>query len=150
MKLKMKVQKAVELSAWYQKEKDELGALSIKSRWNLKKNMLEIDKIANQFNEFKESTMQAFRDSYINNDKTFREEDQDGRELFKIKPEFIEDWRKEMGEINTKLAEVAEEENEMELHEIDMEAEIERMPEDAALSDAAMNALMMFMPNKEV
>lgn len=149
MKLKMKVQKAVELSAWYQKEKDELGALSIKSRWNLKKNMLEIDKIANQFNEFKESTMQAFRDSYINNDKTFREEDQDGRELFKIKPEYIEDWRREMGEINAKLAEVAEEENEVELHEIDMEAEIERMPDDAALSDAAMNALMMFMP-KEV
>lgn len=150
MKQKIKVQKAVELSAWYQKDKDNLGALSIKSRWNLKKNMLEIDKIANQFNEFKESTMQAFRDSYINNDKTFREEDQDGRELFKIKPEYIEDWRKEMGEINAKLAEVADEENEVELHEIDMEAEIERMPEDAALSDAAMNALMMFMPNKEV
>ena len=150
MKQTIKVQKAVELSAWYQKDKDNLGALSIKSRWNLKKNMLEIDKIANQFNEFKESTMQAFRDSYINNDKTFREEDQDGRELFKIKPEFIDDWRKEMGEINAKLAEVAEEENEVELHEIDMEAEIERMPDDAALSDAAMNALMMFMPNKEV
>ena len=150
MKQTIKVQKAVELSAWYQKDKDNLGALSIKSRWNLKKNMLEIDKIANQFNEFKESTMQAFRDSYINNDKTFREEDQDGRELFKIKPEFVEDWRKEMGEINAKLAEVAEEENEVELHEIDMEAEIERMPDDAALSDAAMNALMMFMPNKEV
>ena len=146
MKQTIKVQKAVELSAWYRKEKDELGALSIKSRWNLKKNMLEIEKIANQFNEFKESTMQAFRDSYINNDKTFREEDQDGRELFKIKPEFIEDWRKEMGEINAKLAEVADEENEVELHEIDMEAEIERMPEDAKLSDAAMNALMTFMP----
>lgn len=150
MKQTIKVQKAVELSAWYQKDKDNLGALSIKSRWNLKKNMLEIDKIARQFTEFKESTMQAFRDSYINNDKTFREEDQDGRELFKIKPEYIEDWRKEMGEINAKLAEVADEENEVELHEIDMEAEIERMPEDAALSDAAMNALMMFMPNKEV
>lgn len=150
MKQKIKVQKAVELSAWYQKDKDNLGALSIKSRWNLKKNMLEIDKIARQFTEFKESTMQEFRDSYINNDKTLREEDQDGRELFKIKPEFIEDWRKEMGEINAKLAEVAEEENEVELHEIDMEAEIERMPDDAALSDAAMNALMMFMPNKEV
>ena len=149
MKQKIKVQKAVELSAWYQKDKDNLGALSIKSRWNLKKNMLEIDKIARQFTEFKESTMQEFRDSYINNDKTLREEDQDGRELFKIKPEFIEDWRKEMGEINAKLAEVAEEENEVELHEIDMEAEIERMPDDAALSDAAMNALMMFMP-KEV
>ena len=146
MKQTIKVRKAVELSAWYQQEKDELGALSIKSRWNLKKNMLEIDKIANQFNEFKESTMQAFRDSYINNDKTFREEDQEGRELFKIKPEFIEDWRKEMGEINAKLAEVADEENEIELHEIDMEAEIERMPEDAKLSDAAMNALMTFMP----
>ena len=146
MKQTIKVQKAVELSAWYQQEKDELGALSIKSRWNLKKNMLEIDKIANQFNEFKESTMQAFRDSYINNDKTFREEDQDGRELFKIKPEFIDDWRKEMGEINAKLAEVADEENEIELHEIDMEAEIERMPDDAKLSDAAMNALMTFMP----
>lgn len=150
MKQKIKVQKAVELSAWYQKDKDNLGALSIKSRWNLKKNMLEIDKIARQFTEFKESTMQEFRDSYINNDKTFREEDQDGRELFKIKPEFVEDWRKEMGEINAKLAEVADEENEIELHEIDMEAEIERMPEDAVLSDAAMNALMMFMPNKEV
>lgn len=150
MKQTIKVQKAVELSAWYQKDKDNLGALSIKSRWNLKKNMLEIDKIARQFTEFKESTMQEFRDSYINNDKTLREEDQDGRELFKIKPEYIEDWRKEMGEINAKLAEVADEENEVELHEIDMEAEIERMPEDAALSDAAMNALMMFMPNKEV
>ena len=149
MKQTIKVQKAVELSAWYQKDKDNLGALSIKSRWNLKKNMLEIDKIARQFTEFKESTMQEFRDSYINNDKTLREEDQDGRELFKIKPEYIEDWRKEMGEINAKLAEVAEEENEVELHEIDMEAEIERMPDDAALSDAAMNALMMFMP-KEV
>lgn len=149
MKQTIKVQKAVELSAWYQKDKDNLGALSIKSRWNLKKNMLEIDKIARQFTEFKESTMQEFRDSYINNDKTLREEDQDGRELFKIKPEYIEDWRKEMGEINAKLAEVAEEENEVELHEIDMEAEIERMPDDAALSDAAMNALMTFMP-KEV
>lgn len=146
MKQTIKVRKAVELSAWYQKDKDNLGALSIKSRWNLKKNMLEIDKIARQFTEFKEATMQEFRDSYINNDKTLREEDQDGRELFKIKPEFIEDWRKEMGEINAKLAEVAEEENEVELHEIDMEAEIERMPDDAALSDAAMNALMMFMP----
>lgn len=146
MKQKIKVQKAVELSAWYQKDKDNLGALSIKSRWNLKKNMLEIDKIARQFTEFKESTMQEFRDSYINNDKTLREEDQDGRELFKIKLEYIEDWRKEMGEINAKLAEVADEENEVELHEIDMEAEIERMPDDAALSDAAMNALMTFMP----
>lgn len=139
---------AVNEVAWYGQEKDALSALSVKARWNLKKNMKELDSLASQFYEFKQNIEEEIRAKYTTEEKSVETEIDEGNGNKvpgrKVKDEFIEDYKKDIEDMNQKINELLYEEEEIDLYVIDMDAEVERMSDDAELSDAAMDMLSLF------
>lgn len=144
---------AINETAWYMQEKETLGALSVKARWNLKKNIKELDVLASQFQEFKNGLEEELRAKYITDEKSTETEVDDGAGNKvpgrKVKDEFIKDYQNDVNEMNIKINELLYEEEEVNLYTIDMDAEIERMSDDAELSDAAMDMLSLFEPESE-
>ena len=139
---------AVNEVAWYGQEKDSLSALSVKARWNLKKNMKELDSLASQFYEFKQNIEEEIRAKYTTEEKSVETEIDEGNGNKvpgrKVKDEFIEDYKKDIEDMNQKINELLYEEEEIDLYVIDMDAEVERMSDDAELSNAAMDMLSLF------
>lgn len=144
---------AINETAWYMQEKETLGALSVKARWNLKKNIKELDVLASQFQEFKNGLEEELRAKYTTDEKSIEAEVDDGVGNKvpgrKVKDEFIKDYQNDVNEMNTKINELLYEEEEVNLYTINMDAEIERMSDDAELSDAAMDMLSLFEPEGE-
>ena len=69
---------AINETAWYAQEKETLGALSVKARWNLKKNMKELDVLASQFQEFKNGLEEELRAKYTTDEMSVETEVDDG------------------------------------------------------------------------
>lgn len=139
---------AINETAWYAQEKEALGALSVKVRWNLKKNMKELDVLASQFQEFKNGLEEELRTKYTTDEMSVETEVDDGNGNKvpgrKIKDEYMEAYQNDVNEMNAKINELLYEEEEISLYAIDMDAEVERMSDDAELSDAAMDMLSLF------
>jgi hypothetical protein len=139
---------AVNEVAWYGQEKDKLNDLSVKARWNLKKNIKELGKIADQYNEFRGELDTQLREKYSNDEMSVETEidqpdgtKQPGR---RVKDEYLEQYQKDIAEMNEKINELLRDTEEVELYIIDMDAEVEKMKDDAELSDAAMDMLSLF------
>lgn len=143
------VMAAVNEVAWYSQERDQLTALSVKARWNLKKNMKELEKLSTMFDELRNSLDQELRDKYATDEKSVDTEivgadgtKQPGR---RVKDEYLDEYQKEVEEMNQKINELLANTEEVELYVIDMDAEVERMSDDADISDTAMDMLSLFM-----
>lgn len=61
---------AVNEVAWYEQERASLTSLSIKARWNLKKNIAKLDELASQFREFKQNLEDELRAKYTTDEKS--------------------------------------------------------------------------------
>ena len=146
------VMAAVNEVAWYSQERDQLTALSVKARWNLKKNMKELEKLSTMFDELRNSLDQELRDKYATDEKSVDTEivgadgtKQPGR---RVKDEYLDEYQKEVEEMNQKINELLANTEEVELYVIDMDAEVERMSDDADISDTAMDMLSLFMDDE--
>lgn len=139
---------AVNEVAWYAQEKDNLGALSVKARWNLKKNIKELEGIATQYREFRNTLEDELRAKYSNDDMSTESEIDDGNGNMvpgrTVKDEYLDDFHKDTAEMQRKLDELLYDNEDVALYEIDMDAEVERMPDDAQISDAALDMLSLF------
>lgn len=135
---------AVNEVAWYAQEKESLSALSVKARWNLKKNMKELDNIASQFHEFKNNLEEELRTKYTTDEMSDEAVLDDGNIGRKVKAEYLDDYQKDVDDMNAKIGELLYEDEEVNLYVINMDDEVERMADDAELSDAAMDMLSLF------
>lgn len=139
---------AVNEVAWYAQEKESLGALSVKARWNLKKNMKELEALATQFHEFKQNLEEELRVKWTTDEVSDETEIDDGNGNKvpgrKIKDEYLDEYKKDFADIDAKINELLYEEEEIGVYTIDMDAEVERMSDDAELSNAALDMLSLF------
>ena len=144
---------AVNEVAWYGQEKDKLNCLSVKARWNLKKNIKELEKISSQYDELRNELDTELRDKYSTDEKSIETEidqpdgsKQPGR---RVKDEYLEEYQKDIQDMNNKINELLSDTEEVALYIIDIDAEVERMDDDAELSDAAMDMLSLFESSDE-
>lgn len=139
---------AINETAWYAQEKEMLSALSVKARWNLKKNMKELEALATQFHEFKQNLEEELRVKWTTDEVSDETEIDDGNGNKvpgrKIKDKYLDEYKKDFADIDAKINELLYEEEEIGVYTIDMDAEVERMSDDAELSDAALDMLSLF------
>ena len=139
---------AVNEVAWYEQEKDSLSVLSVKARWNLKKNMKALGELAQQFNEFRDNIQGELRERYTTDEMSDEAEVDDGNGNKvpgrKVKDEYLEEYNRDVNEMNAKLVDLLNEMEDVDLYYIDMDAEVENLPDGAELSDAAMDMLSLF------
>ena len=131
---------AVNETAWYKDASSRLAILPVKIRWQLKKNMNALNKLANEFEEFKISLEEELRNKYVSDEYSYDAENGER----KVKEEYLEEYRTAVTDINQKLYEVLSEEEEITLNVIDMDALMEALPDDAPLNDSDFDMLSLF------
>ena len=131
---------AVNETAWYKDASSRLAILPVKIRWQLKKNMNALNKLANEFEEFKISLEEELRNKYVSDEYSYDAENGER----KVKEEYLEEYRAAVTDINQKLYEVLSEEEEITLNIIDMDALMEALPDDAPLNDSDFDMLSLF------
>ena len=129
--------------------KEKADELPLKFRWNLKKNTDKLRPIAEAYENFRNEQVQQLQAKWF--DEEHSEEfmqakiddegkpivDADGNEITepmrKIKEEFMDDYTKDVNELNAKLNEIAYEDNEVEISTVDFDAFIDALPEESKI-----------------
>lgn len=132
-----------------QMPKEKADELPLKFRWNLKKNIDKLRPIAEAYENFRNEQVQQLQAKWF--DKEHSEEfmqtklddegkpivDADGNDVTepmrKIKEEFMDDYTKDVNELNAKLNEIAYEDNEVEISTVDFDAFIDALPEESKI-----------------
>lgn len=140
--------------------KEKADELPLKFRWNLKKNMDKLRPIAESYETFRNERIQELQREWFNEEKSeeFMQTkidesgnpiiDADGNEVTepmrKIKDEFLEDYRKVVDELNSKLNEIAYEDNEVEIATVDFDAFIDNLSDESKIDfdDVTMLSFM--------
>lgn len=132
-----------------QMPKEKADELPLKFRWNLKKNIDKLRPIAEAYENFRNEQVQQLQAKWF--DEEHSEEfmqtkldaegkpmvDADGNEVTepmrKIKEEFMDDYTKDVNELNAKLNEIAYEDNEVEISTVDFDAFIDALPKESKI-----------------
>lgn len=148
-----------------QMPKEVADELPLKFRWNLKKNMDKLTPIAAAYENFRDEQIRELQTKWFDDEHSEEiaqtkigadgkpEVDEDGNEVTeparKIKDEFMDDYRKEVSEINSKLNEISYEDNEVDIFAMDLDDLIDTLPEDSKLSfdDITMLSFMDYTTN---
>ena len=140
---------ALNETGWYEQKHEDVKNLSATARLALKRNMKTLSEMASDFRDLQRELEQELQDKFTTDEKSVETELegpdgnlQPGR---RIKDEFIEEYQKEVNEVNAKLDALALEEDEIELYVIDLDAEIARIDEkDLDITDEAIDMLSLF------
>ena len=143
-----------------QMPKEKADELPLKFRWNLKKNIDKLSPIAESYENFRDEQVRELQAKWFDEEHSEEiaqpkigadgkpEVDENGDEITeqarRIKDEFMDDYRKEVSEINSKLNEIAYEDNEVEIITADFDALIDALPEDSKVGfdDISMLSFM--------
>lgn len=124
------------LSQWYaqvrQEHKEKFSTLPFQVQLALRTNMKEIGKTADSLIEMRNELNENIRNKYFTAEKA-DEIEQDGQKMMKIKDEFVEDYKKEVAECDTKLQEVLQDRTKVQLTVFDMDAMYETLPDECEL-----------------
>ena len=138
-------------------DKEILDELPLKFRWNLKKNMDKIRPIAESYDNFRNEQIQNLQRDWFNEEKSeeFMQAkldengnpmmDPEGNEITepmrRIKEEYMDEYRKTVGELNAKLADISNEMNEVEISTVDLDAFVDELPEESKIDFDALTML---------
>ena len=132
-----------------QMSKEKLDELPLKFRWNLKKNIDKLRPIAESYENFRNDQVKQLQSEWFNEEKSeeFMQvktdengepmKDGEGNEITepmrKIKDEYMVEYQKVVSELNTKLNEIAYEDNEIEIVTVDFDIFIDSLPDDSSI-----------------
>ena len=114
------------------------------------KDLVEVD---SKFKEFREEYINELRTKYFMDDEkseptTLIEKDENGNDIEvdgrKVKPEYLEEYNKELNDINEKLHEILTEDNDVTISVIDIDAEIDKLPDDTKFTFEDLEMLSVF------
>ena len=134
-------------------ETKKIDELSIKFKWAIKKSMKDIMEVDSKFKEFREEYINELRTKYFMDDEkseptTLIEKDENGNDVEvdgrKVRPEYLEEYNKELNNINDKLHEILTEGNDITISVIDIDAEIDKLPDDTKFTFEDLEMLSVF------
>lgn len=142
------------ICAWYKKCREDankpLSVLPLTVQWKIKNNVKKIQDIADNFSQFRDEADNEIREEYISDEKSEESTDENGLPIRKIKDEYLEGYQAKITELNAKLTEIVESENEIDFDCVDINAIVEQIndPEQKFTIDD-LEILMTFMDNSE-
>ena len=156
-----KISEAQAIIRWFNSFREErIKTMPIKVQWNLLSNIKLLEPSVQKFEEFREGLLKGLQDEYFGEEKSDEDMipqrdadgntvlDEDGNPVLEegrtVKPEFMDEYREKIEEINKSIREVLAEETEYDFKEINVEEIIDKLPEDTKveLSDIEMMSLI--------
>lgn len=128
----------VTICAWYkecrEKEDKPLNDLPLKTQWTLKKNVAAIQPIAENFIAFRDENEKNVQIKYMDDEHSYEDVDENGQSVRKVRDNYQKQFEDDLNEINTKLSEIAVEQNDIEIEFLNIENLINELPEHTALT----------------
>lgn len=123
MQLKITNIIAVSTLEWYNQKTEELKKLPLKTQWTIRKNMKILEPISQEFMNFRQELEEKKTSEWFveGNGKCEKKTDEDGNEILKILDEYMDEFMSYNNDINQQINEIAFEEVEVEVNEIDLE-----------------------------
>lgn len=129
---------------------DKTNSLPLKFKWNLSKNLKKLAPIAQEYEEFRNNELSKLQKAWFDeehSDEIMQPKvdangnpvlDESGAEetekVRKIKDEFIDEYRRVVEELNSKLNEIVSEQNEVDISCVDFDEFVENLPDDTNLT----------------
>lgn len=125
MKKVLTTLEVLNICAWYKQarenEKKPLNSLPLKVQWTLKKNITAMTPTADNFTNLQKEAEDDLRARYMGDDKSYADKDEQGQDIRKIKDEWMDEFQKEVMDMNTKLNDILSETVEIELAPINID-----------------------------
>ena len=137
------------------------AAMGIKIRWALKNALKTLIPDAQQFEEFREAELQKIRDEFFNDEKseelTRKKLDDDGNPVLdeegneveetvrQIKNEYVDNYQVAISKLQQELDDILREKHEYEYKGVDINALVETLPNDTALTFEDVNMLDLIL-----
>ena len=128
---------------------EKVDCLPLKFKWNLSKNLKKLAPIAQEYETFRDKEIAALQQAWFDEEHSEEfmqtkvgadgnpELDESGAEITeparKIKDEYMDDYRKAIDDLNSKLNEIVVEKNEVEISCVDFDEFVENLPDDTKL-----------------
>ncbi len=124
--------------------KEIANDIPLKTRWMLKKNLDKLIPAAQSFEEFRDEQIKDLQAKWFDEAHSFEvtrpKVDENGKAVMKngvqetetlkqVKAEFIDDYSREIDELNEKLEEIAKETNEYDISTINMDEFVNNLPD---------------------
>ena len=137
------------------------AAMGIKVRWALKNALKTLISDAQQFEEFREAELQKIRNEFFNDEKseelTRKKLDNDGNPVLdeegneveetvrQIKNEYVDNYQVAISKLQQELDDILREKHEYEYKGVDINALVETLPDDTALTFEDVNMLDLIL-----
>lgn len=134
MKKNIMMVHAVNFMTYYNNEdtKKKLSSLPLKMQWIIRKNVRELSKISQEFEDFRNDLIQKRNDEWFveGNGKCEKYTQKNGNgedvEMLKITKEYMDDYKKYEDNLNAQLEDILKEINEIDYTPIDMDDFIDK------------------------
>lgn len=134
MKKNIMTVNAVNFMTYYNSEntKNKLSSLPLKMQWTIRKNVRELSKISQEFEDFRNDLIQKRNDEWFveGNGKCekYTQKNANGEdvEMLKITKEYMDDYKKYEDNLNAQLEDILKEINEIDYTPIDMDDFIDK------------------------
>lgn len=141
------------ICAWYKKcredENKPLSVLPLTIQWKIKNNIKKIQDIAENFNQFRDEADNEIREEYISDEKSEDSTDENGLPVRKIKDEYLEAYQTKITELNAKLTEIVESENDVDFDCVDINSIVDQINDTDKKFTIEDLEMLMFMDNSE-
>ena len=149
----MKTGQIIEIYNWYlglkKEESPVTDNFSVNLQWRLRQNMKMMQPIAEEFFKMREEYESKILENYSSDEKSELVDEAKGQR--KVKDEYIEDYQKDLSELNNNLMGILDEDVDLDFKTVDIDAEIELAFQDKnpTMADIDVFDILTFMDNKE-
>lgn len=136
----------INIYAWYnQLTEEKLNKIDFKIRWALKRFISQIAPDVQEFEKMRDDEVRKIQSNYISDEKSEEVvenvKDADGNDVLdengnvqtttlrKIRPEFMDEYNKEIDQLNAKINEILAEKNSYEYNTADIDAFVDSLDE---------------------
>lgn len=114
-----------------------------KVQYAIASNTKTIEDAIRPFIEIREEMSTNIKNRYFDEEHSILDQI-DGKDVRKVKPEYMTDYSKDIGEFNKKLTEFMMEKIDVEFFNVDMESLIENLPDDSDIGMEDIEVLSVF------
>ena len=166
MKKELSLMEVVNVVSWANKlDAAKLDKIDFKIRWNLKKVITKLAPEAQEFEDMRKEEIQKLQIEYFGDEKSteYSEplldiegnevKDEDGvvqtRQMRKVKDEFMDEYKKDIDELNNKLEEVLSDKSIYEYNSSDIDSFVENLEDPSPLTFHDLEMLDALLSDKE-
>lgn len=137
--------------AWYKQKStganNMFNELPLKTQWYLRENISRLSKIADQFDEDKETEAKKLLDEFSSDEKSRIVTEPDGSKIREVRPEYLEEFNTALELSKVKTQEILNQKHEIEISTVSIDEIVENLKSDTKFTISDLDMLYFMDEN---